>query len=115
MKRGKLNRETTVLEKMFGNGGGQVVRINKIGSNDKPMIGQIDHSPRPLSAEQSFILSEESFWTTVLSKGEVRVERSFINTDKGYVIEELNFDDLIRIVNNHPELLLIPRTSRRKR
>lgn len=115
-RKGKLTKKTTVWENMFGHGSDMVVRIKKIGDSDeKQLIGQIEYSPRPLTGEMSLVLTEQSFWEAVLQKGNVHVDRTYINTDKGFIIEELNLKELSEIVNTNPELLLIPRTTRRKR
>lgn len=99
-----LAEEPTVWDSFFkGDGSPRVLRVSNMGSQEY-LIGEIANGPRVMSGDTSLILQEQGFWGQVVQKEDVRVDRIFLKTDAGLVIEELSLTHLKEIIERHDDL-----------
>jgi len=100
----ELTQEPTVWDAFFKtDGSARVLRIKNVGSTEC-VIGEIANGPRILSGESSLILQQQDYWSRIVNKEDVRVDRVYINTNVGIMIEELSLSHLKEIIEKSEDL-----------
>ncbi|MEC0553797.1 hypothetical protein P8853_10045 [Bacillus haynesii] len=97
-----LSKYQTVWEELFVSQGQNVVEISKIDGGEK-LIGDIRKVSRPLEPERNFVLQDIEYFTRLVEKYKLKVEKVYIDFKAGIKIGIFKKSDIrdSQIIDNH--------------
>ncbi|ASS63467.1 MULTISPECIES: hypothetical protein [Bacillus] len=81
-----LSKYQTVWEEIFVSQGQNVVELSKIDNEDKKIIGDIEKVSRPLEPERNFVLRDITYFTELVKRYNLKIEKSYIDVKAGIKI-----------------------------
>jgi hypothetical protein len=90
LKLSPYSKKQTVWEELFIQSGPKVIKISKLDSEDKSIIGSVRKASRPLETERNLALDEVDYFTQLVEKYNPIVMKVFIDLKAGVVISLYN-------------------------